>query len=80
MIDDEMTLIRSCLVMCLRRLRGYERQHVLAASGTASMVERQQAEQEAATDRALIELIEGTLRAHPTPLIPDPMAKAQNSG
>lgn len=65
--DPQMIIIHACLVMCLRRLRESHNNHLLSYRSISSLVERQQAEDEAAKDATLIEMIEGILLANPLP-------------
>jgi len=62
MNDDHIVLMKSCLILCARRLRHYENEHLMARSGTASLVERQQAEEQAELDCTLADMAENLVR------------------
>jgi hypothetical protein len=60
--DQEKLLMRACLAQCARRLRQYEQKHINKLNDYLTVVERQQAELEAAQDDALAAAAEGFMR------------------
>lgn len=64
MNDDQIVLMKSCLILCARRLRHYENEHLILASGgkVSSLVDRQQAEDQAEIDCTLADMAENLVR------------------